>query len=119
MTKRKAKKKKPAPISMKLHREPVRPPQVAPELAPFQPAQGINEISPIVGEQMERAEKDIDALRTEIKELRNAPPPTIEVTPPTSQVVLPERPRITKVTIKYDQLGYPTELIPQYSEPTV
>lgn len=85
-----------------------------PEEAP----QAFNDISPITAKQIQRAERAIDNLREDVKELRAAPP-KIKVDAPAPQVVLPERPRITKVTIKYDQLGYPSELIPQYSKAAV
>jgi hypothetical protein len=105
----KKKVKKPAPINTKLHR--------APKAAPKEPvAQGINAVSPITEAQMRRAEKAIDTLRSEVKELR-ATPPAISVKSEAPTVTIPPRPRITKVKIKYDQLGYPSELIPQYSEP--
>lgn len=94
---------------MKLHKEPRK--KVVPDEAP----QGINDVSPITAQQIKRAERAIDNLRTEVKELR-ATPPKVTVKADAPQVVLPERPRITKVTIKYDQLGYPSELIPQYSK---
>lgn len=105
------KKKKPAPVSMSLTKKPPKKEAVPPTPV----AQGINDVSPITEAQIKRAERAIDNLRTEVKELR-ATPPKIKVEAPTPQVVLPSRPRITKVTIKYDQLGYPSELIPQYSE---
>ena len=100
-----SKKKKPAPISRKLHKEPV------PKAAP----QAFNDVSPITMKQIERAERAIDNLREEVKTLR-ATPPKVSVKADAPQVILPERPRISKVTIKYDQLGYPSELIPQYSK---
>lgn len=107
-----SKKKKPAPISMKLTRAPAKKKAPVPKEAP----QGINDISPITMEQIKRAEKAIDNLRVEVKELR-AKPPKVSVKADAPTIVLPERPRIAKVSIKYDQLGYPTELIPQYSKP--
>lgn len=108
-----SKKKKPAPISMKLHKEPKK------KAAPATPvAQGINDISPITAKQIQRAENAIDNLREQVGELRRTPP-KVQVTSPETKVILPERPRITKVTIKYDQLGYPSELIPQYSKAAV
>ena len=106
-----SKKKKPAPINRKLHKEP--PKKVVPDAAP----QGINDISPITAKQIQRAERAIDNLRGEVKELR-ARPPKVQVNSesPKVEVILPERPRIARVTIKYDQLGYPSELVPQYSK---
>lgn len=103
------KKKKPAPVSMKLHKEP--PKKVVPKEAP----QAFNDVSPITMKQIERAERAIDNLRQEVKEMR-ATPPKVTVTADAPTIVLPERPRISKVTIKYDQLGYPSELVPQYSK---
>ena len=104
-----SKKKKPAPVSMKLHKEP--PKRIVPKEAP----QAFNDVSPITMEQIKRAEKAIDNLRMEVKELR-ASPPKVSVKADAPTIVLPERPRISKVTIKYDQLGYPSELVPQYSK---
>lgn len=110
-----SKKKKPAPISMKLTKG-APPKKAAP--VPEQAPQAFNDVSPITAQQIKRAEKAIDNLRVEVGELRKAPP-KVEVTSPETRVVLPERPRITKVTIKYDQLGYPSELVPQYSKVAV
>jgi hypothetical protein len=109
-----SKKKKPAPINRKLHKEP--PKKAVPEKAP----EAFNAVSPIIEQQMKRAERAVDNLREEVKELR-ARPPKVQVNSesPKVEVTLPERPRISKVTIKYDQLGFPSELIPQYSKPAV
>lgn len=84
---------------------------------PEQAPQAFNEVSPITAKQIARAERAIDNLRTEVKELR-ARPPKVQVTSPDPkvEVKLPPRPRIGKVTIKYDQLGFPSELIPHYTE---
>ena len=109
-----SKKKKPAPISMKLSKG--APPKKAP--VPEQAPQAFNDVSPITQQQIKRAENAIDNLREEVGELRKSPP-KVQVTSPETKVILPERPRITKVTIKYDQLGYPSELIPQYSKAAV
>lgn len=106
-----SKKKKPAPISMSLAKKPKKKAAPTPSDAP----QAFNDVSPITEAQIKRAEKAIDNLRMEVGELRKTPP-KVQVTSPETKVVLPERPRITKVTIKYDQLGYPSELIPQYSK---
>jgi hypothetical protein len=106
-----SKKKKPAPISMKLHR--AAPEVLAPDiaLAPF------NEVSSVTAKQMARAELGIDALRQEVKELRSTRGTEVATHAPV--INIPPRARIAKVTIRYDQLGFPTELIPQYSEPAV
>jgi hypothetical protein len=104
-----AKKKKPSPPSMKLASKP------EPKAAP----QAFNDVSPIIEAQMKRAERAVDNLREEVKELRSRPPKVqVNSEAPKVEVTLPARPRISRVTIKYDQLGYPSELIPQYSEPT-
>jgi hypothetical protein len=105
------KKKKPAPISMKLSR--------AKAPTPKEASKGINDVSPIVEAQMKRAERAIDSLREEVQVLRKAPPKvSVESSSPKVDVIIPARPRINKITIKYDQLGYPSELIPQYSDAT-
>lgn len=106
-------RKKPAPPSRKLSKR--RPP--APKAG--EASAGINEVSPITAEQMARAEGDIKSLRKDVKTLAKRPPPTIKVEAPTSQVVLPDRPRITKISIHYDTLGMPDALIPQYSDSAV
>jgi hypothetical protein len=112
-----SKKKKPAPISVSLDKKPQKK-EAAPVAPPMPVAQGINDISPITAKQIQRAENAIDNLRQEVNELRSKPPKVkVEAAAPT--IVLPERPRISKVTIKYDALGYPSELIPQYSKLTV
>lgn len=103
-------KKKPTPIKKSVVRKP----------APKAVARGINDVSPITEKQIQRAEKAIDSLRDEVNELRSRKP-KIEVQSPEPKVVvnLPRRPTISKVSIRYDALGYPTELIPHYSEPAV
>lgn len=106
------KKKKPAPIDMRLAKR-------APRLAPDEPLEPFNDVSPITAEQMARAEQSIDHLREEVKSLRKQPAPKIQVETPTPQVVIPARARIAKVTIKYDTFGTPIELIPRYAEPAV
>lgn len=109
-----AKKKKPAPISMSIARKPQK------KEAPAQAPQAFNDISPITAKQIERAERDIESLRQEVSTLRKTPPAVqVKSQAPKVDVVLPPRPRITRVKIKYDALGYPAELIPQYSEPAV
>lgn len=106
-------RKKPVPPSRKLSKRP-------PEPKVGEAAGGINEVSPITAKQITRAERAIDNLREEVQSLRKAPPPVKVVTDqPKVTVELPQRPRIVKVSIKYDQLGMPAELIPQYGELTV
>jgi len=111
------KRKKPRPISTSLSKQPA----PAPTPAPGEASAGINDVSSITARQMARAERAIDNLREEVQTMRKKPAPTIKVESPSPQVKveLPPRPRIAKVTIKYDQLGMPAELIPQYSEPAV
>lgn len=113
MTKKKV-RKKPIPPSRKLSKKPPTP-------APGEASAGINEVSSITAKQMARAERAIDTLREEVVDLRKKGAPNIKVETPTPEVVvsLPPRPRIAKVSIKYDALGMPAELIPQYSEPAV
>lgn len=65
---------------------------------------------------MARAENAIDSLREEVQSLRKAKRPTIKVEGPTPQVVLPPRPRIASISIKYDALGMPSEMVPVYKE---
>lgn len=110
------KKAKPKKISMALHKE---PPKKAP--APKEAPAAFNAVSPITQEQMDRAERAIDTLREEVVGLRKQGTPNIKVEAPTSEVVVkvPPRPRIGKVVIKYDQLGFPSELIPHYVKPAV
>lgn len=108
-------KKKPAPISTRLTKGAPPKPRKDTAPTPVEAPQAFNDVSPITAQQIKRAEKAIDNLRVEVGELRKTPP-KIQVSSPETKVVLPERPRITKVTIKYDQLGYPSELIPQYSK---
>lgn len=102
-------KKKPSPIKKTVVKKP----------APKAPAvaQGINDVSPITQKQIARAEQAIDNLREDVKALASRKP-KIEVNSPEPKVVvnMPRRPIIAKVVIKYDQLGFPSELIPQYSD---
>ena len=102
-------KKKPAPISMKLAKLPTK--QVVPPTSDVEP---FNKVSSITAKQMARAERSIDNLREEVKGLRNRKLPRVAVGSPI--VNIPARARIGKITIKYDQLGFPSELIPQYVE---
>lgn len=107
--------KKPTPISRKLSKKPAaKKAAPTPEHAP----QAFNDISQITAKQMARAERGIDVLREEIKELRNRKQPTVKVTTPEPKVVveLPPRPRIMKVTVTYDNFGIPKEFVPVYSE---
>jgi hypothetical protein len=106
------KKKKPAPISMALHKKPPTREVVPPtsEVKPF------NDVSSITAKQMARAERGIEALRKEVVELRKRPQPAAAAPAPAPVVNIPGRPRIAKVVIKYDQLGFPNELIPQYTD---
>ena len=104
-------RKKPSKVSRSLTKKPKKAAAPLPKDSP----QAFNAVSPITEAQIKRAEKAIDNLREEVGDLRRTPP-KIQVSSPETKVVLPERPRISKVTIKYDQLGYPSELIPQYSE---
>jgi hypothetical protein len=105
-------KKKPKPISKKISKKPAAP---APKVAA-----GINDVSPIIDAQMRRAEQAIDNLREEVRDIRKQPK-SVQVTAPEPKVVvnMPNRPRIAKVTVKYDNFGYPSELIPQYDESAV
>lgn len=107
-------RKKPAPPSRKLSKRPPTP-------EPGEASAGINEVSSITARQMAKAERAIENLGQEVRELRAKKSPVIKVDTPTPKVVveLPPRPRIAKVSIKYDALGMPAELIPQYSEPAV
>lgn len=106
-------RKKPVPPSRKLSKAPPTP-------EPGEASAGINTVSPITAKQIERAERAIDNLRKEVKTLSKAPPPVkVIADQPKVTVELPQRPRIVKVSIKYDQLGMPAELIPQYGELTV
>ncbi len=109
-----ADKKKPAPISMKLAKLPEK--RVVPDASGVEP---FNAVSSITAKQMARAERSIDNLREEVRDLRNRKPlrPRVAVEAPI--VNIPPRARIAKVVIKYDQLGFPSELIPQYAEPAV
>ena len=104
-------RKKPSPPSRKLSKRRSPTPKVGEASA------GINEISPITAKQMARAEEAIDSLQGEVKALRKAPPPVrVTTEQPSVTVELPQRPRITKISIQYDALGMPAELIPQYSD---
>lgn len=105
--------KKPEPISKSIARKPKKAAPPVPEVAP----EAFNAISPITAKQIARAERAIDNLRTEVKELR-ARPPKVQVNSPDPKVEvnLPPRPRIAKVTIKYDPFGMPQELVPIYQE---
>lgn len=105
------KKKKPSPISMALHKAPPKKEVVPPtsEVEPF------NEVSSITAKQMARAERSIEVLRTEVVALRKRPK-AVAAEAPVVNMNIPARARIGKVTIKYDQLGFPSELIPQYVE---
>ena len=109
-------KKKPSPINTKLARKPVAKKAAAPAEAPA----AFNDVSSITAKQMARAERAIDNLRVEVKDLRKTPP-KIQVSSPNPkvEVTLPDRPRIGKIKIVYDQLGFPSELIPQYVDPAV
>jgi hypothetical protein len=104
--------KKPTPISRKISKKPKEKAPV-PEVAP----QAFNDVSPITAKQIARAERAIDNLRTEVKDLRARPPKVSVTTPdPKVEVNLPPRPRIAKVKIKYDPFGMPQELVPVYQE---
>ena len=105
--------KKPAPISRKLSKKPA-PKAPVPEHAPA----AFNDVSSITAKQMARAERAIDNVREEIKELRNRKPKIhVEAAPAPEVIVnIPARPRIAKVTVKYDNFGAPSEFIPHYSE---
>lgn len=110
----KKKTPKPRPISKKIARPPAK---AAPKK---EVAEGINNVSPITAKQIARAERGIDNLREEVKELRNRKP-EIKVSSPEPKVVvnIPPRPRIARVKVKYDNFGVPSEFIPQYEEVAV
>lgn len=107
-------KKKPKPLKKGLANRPKKETKAPiPDEAP----QAFNEVSPITVKQIQRAERAIDNLREEVKDLRKAPPAVkVEATQPEVVVNIPERPRIGKVKIKYDPFGMPEELIPEYVE---
>lgn len=100
--------KKPKPIKRSVVNKPEPKPKVA---------AGINDVSPITDAQIRRAEKEIDTLKGEVAALQKQKR-TVQVMSPEPKVVvnMPNRPRIAKVTVKYDNFGYPSELIPHYSE---
>lgn len=107
-----AKKKKPAPISMKLHKE-------RPTIEVDRPTEAVkpfNDVSSITAKQMERAERGLETLRAEVTALKNQKPPAAPAPAQAPIINIPARARIGKVVIKYDQLGFPAELIPQYEE---
>jgi len=102
--------KKPSKVNTSLTRKKKAP-------APKQAPQAFNDVSPITAKQIARAERGIDNLRQEVKELRARKPEIkVESSAPQVKVDLPPRPRIGKVTIKYDPFGMPQELIPEYVE---
>lgn len=105
--------KKPRPIKKTVVNKP------APKKKQPVVAAGINDVSPITDAQIRRAEGKIDSMQKEIDSLKKQKR-TVQVTAPEPKVEvnIPRRPRIAKVTVKYDTLGYPSELIPVYDEAT-
>lgn len=111
------KKSKPKPIKMSVVRKAEKR-KAAP--VPAEAPQAFNEVSPITQAQINRAERAIDNLREEVRDIRKTPP-KVKVEAPNPKVVveLPPRARIARVTVKYDEFGIPKEFIPQYAEPAV
>lgn len=108
-----AKRDKPKPISMKLVK-PSEPKAAAkaPPLLPADPARSgpLNDPTPGIKKQIAKTNRAVENLFDEVKALRDAPLPE----PVVPVVNVAPRPLIKKVSIKYDQLGFPSELIPTY-----
>ena len=105
-----AKRTKPKPISMSLVKEPVKK---APKAPPEDPAGngGINQDTRLVAKQIARTNQTVENLFDEVKALKARPEPEAPAVP---VVNIAPRPLIKKISIKYDQLGFPSELIPTY-----
>lgn len=73
------------------------------------------EASPVFNEDSPLVTKQIEALQKDVRTLRSAKPNEAQTLPP-AVVNIPARARIAKITIKYDQLGFPHEMIPHYVE---